>query len=79
MLTMMCTGVIQQSFDAGSYTMEIRKPFPDVYPCLPLLRVSGYIMVNDVAKTGTIPALSTGVSPRESSPHTIKHPLYTMD
>lgn len=58
---------------------EIRKPFPDVYPWLPLLRVNGYIMVNDVAKTGNYPALSIEVSPRESSPHTIKHPLYTMD
>lgn len=25
MLTMMCTGVIQQSFDAGSYTMGNKK------------------------------------------------------
>lgn len=58
---------------------EIRKPFPDVYPCLPLLRVSGYIMVNDVAKTGNYPALSIEVSSRESSPCTVKHPLYAMD
>lgn len=54
---------------------EIRKPFPDVYPCLPLLAVSGYIMVNDVPKSRNYPALSTEVPPRELSLNTIKHPL----
>ena len=48
MLTVMCKGVTQKSFDAVSDTMGIRKPFPDVYPCLSLLRVSDYIMANDV-------------------------------
>lgn len=41
MLTVMCKGVIQTSLDATSDTTKIRKPFPDVHPCLPLLKVSG--------------------------------------
>lgn len=32
---------------------EIRKPFPDVYPCLSLSRVSGYVMGNMCLNQGT--------------------------
>lgn len=65
MLTVMHKGVIEKSSDAVSDTMGIRKPFPDVYPCLSLLRVSGYIIANDVPTQGNYPALSTGV-PQEN-------------
>jgi hypothetical protein len=41
MLTVMCKRMIQQSVEAVSDTIEIRKPFPDVYTCLPLLRITG--------------------------------------
>lgn len=79
MLTVMCKGVTQQSFDAVSDTRGMRKPLPDVYPCLSLLRVSGYIMANDVPKPGKLSSPFNRGSPREFSQTTIKRPLYAMD
>lgn len=79
MLTGMRKGVIQKSFDVVSDTMGIRKPFPDVYPCLSLLRVSGYIMANDMPTSGQPYSPFNRGSPRESSQNTTKHPLYAMD
>lgn len=79
MLTVMHTGVIQKSLDVISDTMGIRKPFPDVDPCLSLLRVSGYTTANDVPKSGKLSSPFNRGSPRELSRNTIKHPLYAMD
>lgn len=79
MLTKMHKGVLQKSFDAVSDNTGIRKPFPDVYPCLFLFRVSGYIMANDVSKSGKLSSPFNRGSPRELTPNTTKHPLYAMD
>lgn len=78
MLTVMHKGGIQKSLDVVSDTMGIRKPFPDVDPCLSLLRVSGYIMANDVPKSGKLSSPFNRSSPRELSRNTIKHPLYAL-
>lgn len=79
MLTVMHKRVIQKSSDAASDTMGIRKPFPDVYPCLSLSRGSGYIVANEVPKSGKLSSPFIRGSPRELSQNTIKHPLYAMD
>lgn len=79
MLTKMQKGVLQKSFDAVSDAMGTRKPFPDVYPCLSLFRVSGYIMANDVSKSGKLSSSFDRGSPRELSQNTTKHPLYATD
>lgn len=72
-------GGIQMSSDAVSDTMGIRKPFPDVYPRLSLLRVSGYIMDNDVPQSGKRSSPFHRSSPRELSRNTVKHSLYAKD
>lgn len=76
MLTVMHKGVTQKSLDAVSDTMGVRKPLPDVYPCLSLLRVSGYIMANHTPNSGKLSSPFNRGSPRELSQNTIKLPLY---
>lgn len=79
MLTVLCKGVIQSHLMPCQTPGELRKPFPDMYPCSSLLRASGYIMVNDVPKPGKLSSPFNNGSLRELSLNTIRHPLYAMD